>query len=50
MAIEKRDKLACVKVKKSELEAIKLAANKENKTFSEFMRDTLMNKVRRVNK
>jgi len=50
MAVEKRDKMACVKVKESELEQIKLAANKENKTFSEFMRDTIMNKVRRVNK
>ena len=44
---EKKDKILCIKIKPSEYKEVAAVAEKYNKTLSEFVRDTLMNKVRR---
>jgi len=44
---ENRTVLLSVKIKPSEKKAIMAVAEKEDKTLSDFVRDTLMNKVRR---
>jgi len=47
MAVENRDKLTCVKLRPSELQLIKDAANKASRTISDYIREAVLNKVKR---